>query len=186
MQRAITQTRAAHPGPVSALVFGCGLFHEAPLFAGVDRIVLVDVDDRLASALQERFPRRPGLTWHFPKTPAALMALQLDPVDLVVSKEVIEHLDDAPATLAAVLSVVRPGGLSWVSTPNYGDWTLPAIERTFLEAVARAQGFSRAHIHPNRYDADRLKRELTDAGLVDVIVEKTPGRLALCATGRRP
>ena len=88
--------------------------------------------------------------------------------------------------VTAVLSVVRPGGLSWVSTPNYGDWTLPAIERTFLEVVARAQGFSRAHIHPNRYDADRLEHELTGAGLIDVVVKKTPGMLALCATGRRP
>ena len=79
----------------------------------------------------------------------------------------------------------RPGGCQQLSTPNYGGVTLPLIENTFLELVARTKGFSRKGIHPTKFSRTRLRR-LLESQLLDVKIGTTPGWLALVATGRKP
>jgi hypothetical protein len=69
-----------------------------------------------------------------------------------------------------------------MSTPNYGDVTLPFLENTFLEMIARLKGFSRKHIHPNKYSEDKLRQELLHSGFSKFDIQKTPYRLALTAT----
>jgi SAM-dependent methyltransferase len=168
------------------LVFGCGLFHEARLFRRVPELVLVDADDRLEAPLRERLGHA-GVTIEIVTTPEALDAtLATESLDLIVSKEVIEHLDNVPDYLDVFRRSLKPGGRLWLSTPNYGAPVLPLVESTFLELVARVQGFSRRHIHPNRYSARRLRAELTAAGFHDVDVRVTPLALALCGSARRP
>jgi polysaccharide deacetylase family protein (PEP-CTERM system associated) len=52
---------------------------------------------------------------------AAVAALGLEPADLVIAGEVIEHLDDPGAFLAGLHALVAPGGRLVVTTPNaYG------------------------------------------------------------------
>ena len=84
--------------------------------------------------------------------------------DLVVSMDVIEHVPETHAWLRELLRVVRPGGHVFLTTPNYGSWSLTWLERTALEAIARAQGFSRRDIHPVKLDRRRLEGILQDIG----------------------
>ena len=100
--------------------------------------------------------------------------------------EVIEHVLDTRAWLAELLRVLRPGGRLQLSTPNYGDLWLPLIEMTFLELVARRQGFTRRGIHPVKFSRRKLLATLRSAGLYDVQIRKTFLWLALVAAARKP
>src|SRR5262249_10474669 len=83
--------------------------------------------------------------------------------DLVVAMDVIEHVPEPGPWLEDVVRVLRPGGSLMLTTPNYASWSLRAIEATALEAIARAQGFSRRHLHPSKMDTARLARLLRAA-----------------------
>ncbi len=91
--------------------------------------------------------------------------------DLVVSMDVIEHVPDATRWAAEALRVLKPGGLLYLTTPNYASRSLRVIEATVLEAVARYQGFSRRDIHPTKMTPDRLRSVLGDAGATRVHIE---------------
>ena len=69
-----------------------------------------------------------------------------------------------PAWLAGLRRALVPSGRLWLSTPNYGEPWLPAIESTVLELVARRSGFSRRHLHPTRFRRASLARGLSAAG----------------------
>ncbi len=84
--------------------------------------------------------------------------------DAVVSMDVIEHLVDPLPWLTEALRVLKPGGLLFLTTPNYASRSLRVIEYTALEAVARAQGFSRKDLHPSKLDAPKLCALLRRAG----------------------
>ena len=107
--------------------------------------------------------------------------------DLVVSMDVIEHVVDPAPWLAEIVRVVRPGGSVFLTTPNYGRGSsLAFIERTVLEAVARLQGFSRARLHPSKFDRRRLRDALERAGLRHVRVEPIAFRWVLAAHAEKP
>jgi SAM-dependent methyltransferase len=55
------------------------------------------------------------------RDPEALAALGIEPADIVIAGEIIEHLDDPGAFLAGLHALVKPGGELVVTTPNaYG------------------------------------------------------------------
>lgn len=97
-----------------------------------------------------------------------------DPFDVVVAKEVVEHLLD-PVPWARMLAArVKVGGELVLTTPNYGSLsTLPVLERTVLEWVARRDGFSRADIHPTKFDRARLAALDVGPGMRLLRVETT-------------
>ena len=88
--------------------------------------------------------------------------------------------------LRGLCQALHPGGALWLSTPNYGEPWLPALERTVLEVVARRSGFTRRGLHPSRFSRASLARALHGAGLAHVSVRPTLHRLALVARARRP
>jgi 2-polyprenyl-3-methyl-5-hydroxy-6-metoxy-1,4-benzoquinol methylase len=104
----------------------------------------------------------------------------------IYAKEVVEHVLAWPAWLVGLRRLLVPGGRLWLSTPNYGEPWLPALESTVLEIVARRAGFSRKHIHPTRFSRRSLARGLEAAGFEDVHVSTTPTRLALTSWARAP
>ncbi len=54
---------------------------------------------------------------------------------------------------------MRVGGALVLTTPNYSRLsTLPLLEATVLEWVARRDGYSRAHIHPSKFSTRTLAR----------------------------
>lgn len=94
--------------------------------------------------------------------------------DVVVAKEVIEHLLEPEAWARSLASRVRVGGELVLTTPNYGGLsTLPIIERTVLEWIAQRDGYSRADIHPTKFDRSRLARLDVGPGMKLRSVETT-------------
>lgn len=180
LSQAIAAANAKAPKRV--LVFGCGLFHERSLFeTGNWNVVLVDSDARLAN--------HPAITCldslHYSfvhcSDPGTLRVLSSG-FDLIMAKEVIEHIVPMAPYFEAFQRLLKPTGTLWLSTPNYGGFTLPLAEQTLLELFARLQGFSRRHIHPNKYSEKKLREELKIAGFTDVHVAHSRFDLALLAT----
>ncbi len=165
------------------LVVGCGLLHEIDGAPPGLTFHVVDIDERAVEAvLAKGDPRITGGTVVAPE----------DPIELgrrfagIYAKEVVEHVLSWPAWLVGLRRGLVPGGRLWLSTPNYGEPWLPAIESTVLELIARRSGFSRRHIHPTRFSRSSLARGLRAAGFEDVQTRATATRLALTAWARAP
>jgi SAM-dependent methyltransferase len=105
--------------------------------------------------------------------------------DLVVSMDVIEHLDDPEPWAREAFRVLRPGGRLFLTTPNYGSGSLRVIEQTVLEAIARRHGFSRSALHPTKFDRGRLEGLLSKLGARAVSVRKISYGWVLAATATK-
>jgi len=185
--RFLRQVAAEHPqGEI--LVVGCGLLHEIDEAPSGLRFHVVDVDPRAVEAvLARRDPRIAGGAVVAPEQPISLPSLG-HPAGFaaIYAKEVIEHVLAWPLWLTGLRRALVPSGRLWLSTPNYGEPFLPALEATVLELVARRSGFTRRHLHPTRFSRGALARGLRAAGLESVAVKVTPPRLALTAWARAP
>ncbi len=105
--------------------------------------------------------------------------------DLVISMDVIEHVPEPLPWVSELVRVLKPGGRLFLTTPNYGFSSLGLIERTALEAIARVQGFSRAHIHPSKMTHKELQNVLQDAGIKNAQVRAIAFGWVLVASGQR-
>jgi SAM-dependent methyltransferase len=182
LARFLRQVAIEHPAG-EVLIVGCGLLHEldaAPRGLGFH---VADIDDRAVSAVLARGDGR--ITGGTVVSPEA-------PIDLgrrfaaIYAKEVVEHVRAWPAWLVGLRRALVPRGRLWLSTPNYGEPWLPALEATVLELVARRSGFSRRELHPTRFTRGSLVRGLGGAGFAEVVVKATPTRLALTSWSRAP
>lgn len=83
--------------------------------------------------------------------------------DLVTSMEVIEHVADKPAFVAALAGTLAPGGLMVLSTPNR-----TTASRLLLVGAAEAIGIvpKGTHHWDDFITPDELRALLADAGLV--------------------
>ena len=166
----------------TVLVVGCGLLHELDAAPDGIRFVVGDVDRRAVDAVLAR--RDPRIIDGFVVAPEAPVGR--GGFDAIYAKEVVEHVLAWPTWLASLRRALVPGGRLWLSTPNYGEPWLPAIESTVLELIARRSGFTRRGIHPTRFSRTSLARGLRAAAFDDVEVHATPTRLALAAWARSP
>ncbi|MBS1123087.1 MAG: putative methyltransferase [Deltaproteobacteria bacterium] len=182
LARFLREVASEHPtGEV--LVVGCGLLHEIDAAPSGLTFHVVDIDDRAVEAvLGKRDPRITGGTVVAPEDPIVLGRRFAG----IYAKEVVEHVLAWPAWLVGLRRALVPGGRLWLSTPNYGEPWLPALESTVLELIARRSGFSRRHIHPTRFSRGSLARGLRAAGFEDVETRATATRLALTAWARAP
>ncbi len=175
---AFLKTAADENAGGDILVVGCGLLHEIDAAPPGMRYTVVDIDPRAVEAVLAR--KDPRIAGGHVVAPEA--AIQLGTKFCAIyAKEVIEHIHAWPAWLVGLRRALIPGGRLWLSTPNYGEPWLPAIESTVLELVARKSGFSRRHIHPTRFSKRSLARGLEAAGFGDVHAQVTPTRLAITA-----
>jgi SAM-dependent methyltransferase len=167
---------AARNARPDVLVVGCGLLHEADQMPANLRLHLVDIDPRAIEAvLARKDPRIVGGTVVSPDGPLELSQR----FDAIYGKEVIEHVSNPGSYLRQLRAVLRENGRLWLSTPNYGEPWLPLLESTFLEAVARASGYTRRGMHPSKFSRRTFARALADAGFSDVQVRTVSRRLAL-------
>ena len=166
--------------PLDILNVGCGLSQILKHIDPGHRYTGVDVDERSLMQCRQRYPQA-----RFEACGPFELPFENEQFDVVFATEVIEHVLDPQRWLRELLRVVRPGGRIQVSTPNYGDFVLPLVESTFLELVARLQGFTRKGIHPTPFSRNSLRAALEEAGLQQVQVRKTLFWLALVASGRK-
>lgn len=175
---------SARKPDASVLIVGCGLLHEIDRAPSTLRYTVADVDQRALDAVMERRdPRIVASLLAEPEAPIDRHGLRFD---AVYAKEVVEHVIAWPAWLRGLRDSLTPRGALWLSTPNYGEPWLPAIEYTALELVARRSGYTRFGMHPSRFTRRTFDRALRDAGFVDVEVRPCSMRLALVARGRAP
>lgn len=194
LARFLRRVAGEHPrGEV--LIVGCGLLHEIDAAPAGLAFHVADIDERaVAAVLARRDPRITGGTVVDPEQPIDLSLGQSLGQSLghtaahrfaaIYAKEVIEHVQAWPAWLAGLRRALVPGGRLWLSTPNYGEPWLPALESTVLELIARRSGFSRRDLHPTRFSRRALARGLASAGFDQVEVRVAPPRLALTAWAR--
>ncbi len=167
----------------TVLVVGCGLLHELDVAPPNVQFVVADVDERAVEAVLERNDKR--IVDGIVVPPEQALSFR-NKFDAIYAKEVVEHVLAWPSWLAGLRRSLVHGGKLWLSTPNYGEPWLPALESTVLELVARRDGFSRREIHPTRFSRRSLDRGLRSAGFVDVDVNVTATRLAITAWATAP
>jgi 2-polyprenyl-3-methyl-5-hydroxy-6-metoxy-1,4-benzoquinol methylase len=150
-------------GPPGATYYGCDLDAHA---IETCKSELPELRDRLAVC----------------PSPTALPeeAAFREPFDVVVAKEVIEHVPEPTPWAEMLARKVRRGGSLVLTTPNYGRFsTLPLLEATVLEIVARRDGYSRRDIHPSRFDQASFAALETGPGMKLDRVEMTWTRWAM-------
>ena len=187
LERDLARFLSGVSGPTGSganvLVVGCGLLHELDAASGDLKFVVADVDPRAVDVVMKRNdPRIVDGVVVPPETPIDMPAR----FDAIYAKEVVEHVLAWPAWLAGLRRSLKPGGKLWLSTPNYGEPWLPALESTVLELVARRSGFTRRHMHPTRFSRRSLARGLSAAGFEAVATQVTPTRLAITAWATAP
>jgi SAM-dependent methyltransferase len=145
------------------------------------RFTLCDIDERaveLARTLHGAAVETADVV-----SPGAPLPYPSAAFDAVVSMDVIEHVARPSPWIGEALRVLRPGGLLFLTTPNYASVSLRAIEGTVLEAVARSEGWSRRELHPTKLDRDKLRVLLGAAGLRRAVVKEVAFGWALSAYG---
>lgn len=176
-----------HKVGAHVLVVGCGA---EPLVPGAPAGTIFwgcDIDERAVERCRREHPQMadrlavcPG-PYELPSPPRLR-----DEFDLVIAKEVVEHLDDPARWARALAARVALGGELVLTTPNYGRASsLALIESTVLEWVARRDGFSRAHIHPSRFNARTLASLDVGRGMRLMSVRRTWTAWALVASWQR-
>ncbi len=164
---------------------GSGPFFElSELDARARSITVCDVDPRAIELAKELHDGK--LAGADVVEPGAPLPYPDASFDLVVSMEVIEHMDDPRPWLAELFRVIRPDGMLFLTTPNYASRGLVTIERTALELVARLQGFSRKSLHPSKLTPKTLRDLLTNAGFERVDLDILAFGWVLAAWARKP
>lgn len=164
-RRRLEMANVEKGGRLDALNVGCGWFAGYPDVQELAKRSACDLDPRCVSHVKARFPKVDAFTCEpIPSLPESRF-------DVVISKEVIEHVIDSESWIKALVRSLKPGGLLLISTPNYGISLLPLVEYTLLEIIARRQGFSRFDIHPNKFDFPKLARAMKAASPSGSVIE---------------
>lgn len=181
--RELETALALTPG-LDVLNLGSGPFLElSELPKQKKRFTLCDIDPRALSLAQ----RIHGSALVAADTVAADAPLPYPDAyfDAVVSMDVVEHVPDPLPWVENALRVLKPGGLLFLTTPNYASYSLRALESSVLELIARKQGFSRKHLHPSKLDPKKLSQLLTRAGAKEAKIKPISFGWALAAFARR-
>jgi len=168
--RELSSALAASVGS-EVLNLGSGPFFELSELPTLrKRFTLCDIDPRALALARELHGA--ALAGADVLTPGAPLPYPDAHFDAVVSMDVVEHLVDPLPWLADALRVLKPGGLLFMTTPNYASRSLRVIENTALEAIARTQGFSRKDLHPSKLDAPSLLSLLARAGAKNAVTKE--------------
>jgi 2-polyprenyl-3-methyl-5-hydroxy-6-metoxy-1,4-benzoquinol methylase len=132
---------------------GCGGGALLDHLRGLARtVVAIDPSTGFAESLKSR-----GYAW-FPSAAAAAAEAYASRVDVVLSTQVIEHVDDPRDFLADIGRLLNPDGIAIVSTPNRRDVLMELLPETFPPFFYRTQ-------HRWSFDAASLVACAERAGL---------------------
>ena len=187
LTKPLARTIARHGPTPHVLIVGCGLEMDIPGAPAGAVFYGCDVDARAIDACRQEKPASASRFAVCPGPYELPTEGDLDrSFDVILAKEVVEHVLE-PERWARVLSArLAPGGTLVLTTPNYGLLsTLPLLEYTLLELLARRDGFSRREIHPTKFDAARLRALDVGKDMRLIAVQRTLTGWALIGTWRR-
>jgi SAM-dependent methyltransferase len=141
-------------GAIAEVGAGIGTYSERLLARGARELLLLEPDDICADVLQSRFGDDPRVVVSEDQLPdSPLLRERAGSLDAVISQNVIEHIEDDYAAVAAMAASLRPGGVMSLQVP---------ANPSLYNELDRVYG------HYRRYDERRLRDVVTAAGL-DVI-----------------
>jgi SAM-dependent methyltransferase len=112
------RTLVAPPARVLEIGSGSGGLCVALARAGYD-VTGVEPNEDGVRASRLRVKRYPGIRCRFETGVAEALPLPDGSIDLVLSRQVLEHVPDLPAGARECLRVLAPGGLCYHNMPNY-------------------------------------------------------------------
>ena len=144
-------------GHVVEVGAGIGTFSERALAAGAERMLLIEPEEGCAAELERRFgaDERVEIARDLlPDSPA--LAERAGRCDFVLCQNVLEHIDDDEAAVAAMAAALAPGGNLSLLVPAlprlygtldlvYGHWRRYTPET--LRAVVEASGLELLDLH---------------------------------------
>ncbi len=132
------------------LEIGSGIGNLSVHFMDRERVVLTDTESAYRDYLTRRFGQLAHVTVTGLTLPAVPPELAAERLDTVVCLNVLEHIADDRAALAAMRTLVAPGGRVVLLVP-----ALPALYGTLDEALG----------HVRRYTPALLEERMATAGL---------------------
>jgi len=108
------------PGGGIALEVGCGLGHLSGQLGGNFRVTGMDVNPWALRQAQSTMPEI-----HLEVASAESLPFQSECLDLVISKHVVEHLQQPEMAIQEACRVLKPDGIFILSTPNLSSLLKP-------------------------------------------------------------
>jgi len=136
-------------GAVAEVGAGIGTFSERLLANGVESLLLVEPEPACVEVLRERFDSDDRVTVVREELPEA-PSLGKASFDFVLCQNVLEHIPDETAAIAAIGEALRPGGRLGL--------LVPAGPRLF-------GSLDRVYGHERRYTREMLRRVVEEADL---------------------
>ncbi len=136
---------AALPADARILEIGCGTGHNLPMLARFGRVEAIEIDPAAREIASHRLARAVGDA-PLPELPG----VERGAYDLVAGLDVVEHIADDVAALAAMRERLAPGGTILVTVPAH-RWMWSAHDVV--------------NHHHRRYSKATLRRALAAAGL---------------------
>jgi len=133
------------PGDARILEIGCGTGHNLPMLARFGAVEAIEIDPAARDSASARLGR-PGGDAPLP----ALPGIERGSYDLVAVLDVVEHIEDDVAALAAMKSLLKPGGKILIAVPAH-QWMWSAHDVV--------------NHHHRRYSKSTLVKAIGDAGL---------------------
>ena len=133
------------PGDARILEIGCGTGHNLPMLARFGSVEAIEIDPAARRIASERLGQPVG------DAPLpALPGIEREAYDLVAVLDVVEHIEDDVAALAAMKSLLKPGGKVLIAVPAH-QWMWSAHDTV--------------NHHHRRYSKATLTKAIRDAGL---------------------
>ena len=139
---------AALPAQARILEIGCGTGHNLPMLARFGTVDAIEIDEDSRAIAAKRLGKPVG------DAPLpALPGIERGAYDLVAVLDVVEHIEDDVAALAAMKSLLRPGGKILIAVPAH-QWMWSAHDVV--------------NHHHRRYSKASLAAAIAKAGLKPV------------------
>lgn len=137
------------PNEARILEIGCGTGHNLPMLARFGRVDAIEIDPAARAIASDRLGRPVGDA-PLPELPG----VERSAYDLVAVLDVVEHIEDDIAALAAMRTLLKPGGKILIAVPAHQwMWSAHDIVNHHHRRYSRktlAAAIERAGLRPDR------------------------------------